>query len=689
MVFRRLVLEDFGLYRGVQEIDLTPRQRRGRTLPVVLFGGKNGAGKSTIFEAILLCLYGRAAVGERARQSEYFDYLFQRIHRSPLGLVSTRASVTVEFDFVQAGVRHVYEVTRSWVAASATSASIDVSLDLRRDGQRLGDLDHAHWDDFLKELIPPGLSQLFFFDGEKIQRLAEEQDSGELGRSVKSLLNLDLVERLSSDLQVYIAKQAKAAAVDTERTELDRLESLRNTLTSEHERLQAERSNLQSSKLDQIGMAIAKLQQKLRSEGSELAKARDDIGSEKGELLLRMRQLEEHMREICSGTLPFVLCPNTLGELRKLLRAANDSLSPAARKRVAGATSVVLKQFSAGTLDGSASLDSRTRKKVAEVLNRALQTAVTGATRGVAAPILNDISPVDRSRLLAWIESAETIAGPEAKRIGDQLETATRHLQKMNAALAQAPTEDTLKVTVAELNDAHRALGAAENEAKSLDEEAGRVTRELADVDRSLGLLREKLQGDEKMRERIEVVKRSQAALKDYLVAVTELKLRQLEHEVTQCFSAICRKSDLVHQICIDSNSFEIELLDKSGHVIPKERLSAGEKQVFAVALLWALGRTSGRPLPVIIDTPLARLDSDHRKLLIERYLPSASHQVLVLSTDTEVDESLFAALGPYMSHAYHLRYDGAERYTTADPGYFWSADVRNENSTSPVLQGS
>src|SRR5260370_40502128 len=122
MVFRRLVLEDFGLYRGVQEIDLTPRQKRGRARPVVLFGGKNGAGKSTIFEAILLCLYGRAASGDRVRQSDYLDYLFQRMHRSPFGLGSTRASVTIEFDFVQADVRRVYEVYPPGVRPSPTSA---------------------------------------------------------------------------------------------------------------------------------------------------------------------------------------------------------------------------------------------------------------------------------------------------------------------------------------------------------------------------------------------------------------------------------------------------------------------------------------------------------------------------------------------------------------------------------------
>lgn len=170
-------------------------------------------------------------------------------------------------------------------------------------------------------------------------------------------------------------------------------------------------------------------------------------------------------------------------------------------------------------------------------------------------------------------------------------------------------------------------------------------------------------------------MRRSRAALKEYLFAVTELKVRQLEGEVSQCFQAICRKSNFVDRVRIDAKSFEITLFGRKGHAMRKGALSAGEKQVFAVALLWALSRTSGRPLPVIIDTPLARLDADHRRLLVETYLPLASHQVVILSTDTEVDEATFRALKPAVSHAYHLRYDDTARYTTLDAGYFWSKD--------------
>ena len=91
--------------------------------------------------------------------------------------------------------------------------------------------------------------------------------------------------------------------------------------------------------------------------------------------------------------------------------------------------------------------------------------------------------------------------------------------------------------------------------------------------------------------------------------------------------------------------------------------------------MLWGLARTSGRPLPVVIDTPLGRLDSDHRKKLIQNYFPNAGHQVILLSTDTEVDQGLYNQLEPHISQSYHLVYDHKKGHTkaTAD-SYFWRA---------------
>src|SRR5206468_1340106 len=141
----------------------------------------------------------------------------------------------------------------------------------------------------------------------------------------------------------------------------------------------------------------------------------------------------------------------------------------------------------------------------------------------------------------------------------------------------------------------------------------------------------------------------------------------------------LSRKNDLVHGLTINPRTFEVTLFDIGAQPIPKASLSAGEKQIYALSLLWALAKVSGRALPVIIDTPLGRLDSVHRQYLLERYFPVASHQVIILSTDTEVDRTYFEMLKPYTSHSVHL-VNHAGGWTEASAGYFWeeaAADVR------------
>src|SRR5262249_35420232 len=119
-----------------------------------------------------------------------------------------------------------------------------------------------------------------------------------------------------------------------------------------------------------------------------------------------------------------------------------------------------------------------------------------------------------------------------------------------------------------------------------------------------------------------------------------------------------------------------ISLCDDNGSEITKERLSEGEKQIFAISVLWGLARASARPLPAVIDTPMARLDVAHRNYLVERYFPHASHQVVVFSTDTEVDRRYYEVLQPFIARAYHLNYDEKRKVTVGEEGYFWKEEA-------------
>jgi DNA sulfur modification protein DndD len=172
----------------------------------------------------------------------------------------------------------------------------------------------------------------------------------------------------------------------------------------------------------------------------------------------------------------------------------------------------------------------------------------------------------------------------------------------------------------------------------------------------------------------IDSVAKVKATLQIFKEKLTLKKINKLENEVTECFRYLLHKSELVQRVTIDSSTFTLSLHDREGKLLPKHRLSAGEKQLLAIALLWGLARVSGRQLPIAIDTPLGRLDSSHRTNLIERYFPAASEQVILLSTDTEIAESEVANLRTQgvITREYLLEHDPGKQQTQVRSGYFW-----------------
>jgi DNA sulfur modification protein DndD len=164
------------------------------------------------------------------------------------------------------------------------------------------------------------------------------------------------------------------------------------------------------------------------------------------------------------------------------------------------------------------------------------------------------------------------------------------------------------------------------------------------------------------------------------LVAAKE-KCEVLRQQFLTAFLRLARKDDIVHDVKIDPQDFKVTLLDRAAREVPKRQLSAGEKQIYAIAMLEALGKTAGRSLPVIIDTPLGRLDSKHRTKLVDAYFPVASHQVILLSTDTEIDVPFYEGLKKHISHAYHLSFDSEEGATSVEDGYFWQHEQEQEHA--------
>ena len=158
--------------------------------------------------------------------------------------------------------------------------------------------------------------------------------------------------------------------------------------------------------------------------------------------------------------------------------------------------------------------------------------------------------------------------------------------------------------------------------------------------------------------------------------AVINRHVHRIEQLVLESYQQLLRKSALVTQLTIDPESYTLTLFGRDGDVLSVERLSAGERQLLAIAMLWGLAKASGRPLPTAIDTPLGRLDSEHRMHFVERYLPYASHQVLLLSTDEEIIGKYLERLNPWIGRKYQLSHDDAAGKTRIRSGYLELREV-------------
>ena len=125
----------------------------------------------------------------------------------------------------------------------------------------------------------------------------------------------------------------------------------------------------------------------------------------------------------------------------------------------------------------------------------------------------------------------------------------------------------------------------------------------------------------------------------------------------------------------MNPETLDLTYLGDGGKEVAKESLSAGEKQLMVIAILWALAICSKKKLPVIIDTPLSRLDSMHRTSLVTSYFPNASDQTIILSTDSEIDHTYYGLMKQAVGDEFTLNYDEETRSTTIMKGYFLTND--------------
>ena len=660
MIFLELVLQNFGPYFGKQTINLRPTLS-DRPCPIILFGGMNGGGKTTLLDAIRLALYGHRAQCSTRGNLTYGDFLSQCVNRNTPPTEKTR--IELAFEHIQDDQIVEYRIVRTWEKNPKDGKDTLGILDGEWPDYYLANT----WDEYIENLLPLGISNLFLFDGEQVKELAELETPPPLVvDAIQSLLGLELAERLAADLDILVTRKKKQLSKTKEIANLEEIEQKINQQKTDLEVIKDKKIDLEK-KLKKSQQKQKKAMRKFVSEGGKIAAERSQLEQELKDTELDVDNARQEMVELAGGALPIALISPLLeqassqGDLEILRHEAEIALDAFQERD---------KRLLNYLDDLSISTDKIS--KIEEFLNQENLT------------LKDDINQVNEPWLSADEETLILLENLLRYEIEDSLKSARESLTRLKdfeveidilekQLAAAAPPEayeilaTTLQESQTELARAEVAYENSKRDSKKLEDAITQTKKEL------LSYTDETIE-----RHNIQHIINSSAKVKQTLQLfkhkLTLKKLNKLEREVTECFRYLLHKSDLVHRVAIDTDNFTLFLYNNQGQLVPKNRISAGEKQLLAISFLWGLARVSGRRLPVAIDTPLGRLDSSHRQNLVERYFPAASHQVILFSTDTEISKSEVENLRNLeaIANEYLLKYDAKKNQTNLKKRYFW-----------------
>ncbi len=666
MFLTKYTVENLGVFRGKHEFDLRTQDSR----PVILFGGRNGSGKTTLFEGIRLCLYGRNYGGLPLSRPRYEKYLKERAHRHSGLVESEDSSVSLEFQHSHLGKVSSYYVRRSWHSTDL----LDERLEVLQDGNPVTGMMVEQLQDFLMELIPVGLSRLFFFDGEQIQHLAEDDFTNtHLQDAINSFLGLDVIDQLARDLRIYLNRQEKEK--DSSSTpEIGRIDEERKSQSKQLELLFQQKAEKQTD-IDHLISEIEHQKHELASAGGGYSEKRESLMARKAVLESQTMSLENKIREQAVSFLPFAVIPSLCKKLKEKITLEETQKQEIAAKNLLNDAS---KRVTAQVLDRSfwkdaPHLDDTTKEVVTSKIIRLLESFLERPETDYQ--FVHHLSTPDQERLSYWIDESLNSTPRHIQEAGSQLEITVRELQQLHKSLARAPPEEAIGPIVDSLNSLHEQLGENSQELKRLEDKTKTAEYWLKDSDRKLEKIKVNETQEKSSQERLELTKKIQDALSIFSTRIRKKKISELGSRFSEVFNQLSTKKNLVERVEINPEDFHVKLIRRNGVEVQKEYLAAGEKQIFAIAFLVALAKVSQRPLPFVIDTPLARLDSEHRTNLVSEFLPYTSHQVIIFSTDTEIDQEYFHSLQEFLSRSFLLEYDSIEERTIVSPKYFWSSE--------------
>jgi len=650
MILDSITLTNMGAFLGEHRIEIRPERVRK---PVVLIGALNGSGKTTLIEALQLGLYGKRAVFGWRGQSTYGAFLEQikNHHSKPTDEMMVEIELTL-------GTRKRFRVRRQWRFGKGDPREF-VSVFL--DGSDQPDIEMSElWDAEIETVMPARLSQLFFFDGEKIENLADPAKSADIIKSaVSALLGLDTVDSLIADLEILKNRQRSAYLSDADRAQVEVIEQRKSQVAKALTDLDQSRASRMSS-LDHALAEEQSLKELLAKNGGDLYAQKEAIDRDLSSTSALISELESQLRKHAGEALPLSLVQAQLTQLLQRMDKVGSISDHVATTAIRDYL-IRLDVWLSTRGESTAEIVEIRRHVAAERVR--FESAPDAGWIAAFLPIRDTLRRV----LEAEIPKSQAEVRDINKRL-DGLRAQKRLLQHNHSRL---PEPEQIAPVMKKLGASQERVSALRAEIALIDRGIDEKRKELAVFGQDTARIADRAREANDAARIADYCSRSIETLRGFRLRLIDARRSELEQLIVESFRTLIRKPDLVERIAINPETMALTLYGPDDLTLSPAKLSAGERQLLAVSILWGLAKASGRIAPVVIDTPLGRLDGKHRDYLIERYFPKAGRQVVLLSTDKEITRKYSDAMDDAVSRRYLITYDPQHRSSGFASGYF------------------
>ncbi|HEY9080472.1 DNA sulfur modification protein DndD [Magnetovibrio sp.] len=660
---------------------------------IVLVGGMNGYGKTSILEALYLCLYGKDAIVHLARaglktdENRGYPTFLEKAFNGEARREG-RDTMMVRVEINKTRTKSV-DIARKWYFRSNGTWAVEEEAVVRNvvrgvpQTPKVDGRGGFNLSEMLDEVfVPAHVAPFFFFDGEEVKKLADQGRVEQVKQGLEGLLGVVLLRTLADRLRNFEnKKRGEVASVDEQN-----LANLLDTLTNNQHTLEQLKKKEAEAQDEQTRLKAQReaLIERITAAGGgggDIANVKDLV-EEREQFRNKLKESQRKLEEVLAGRLPFHLVSKELLEaFRQQLEAEIKLYDWEADKRSLEPRKL---EFEKAFVDATA-------PEVEPPLTGEQLTAIKGRIEAAWASLFYP-PPDDCASEIVHTYMDDRLR-QKAKNFLGSLSLGQQEVQDLlseQKSAYQRIDELGRKISKLEGIDRDGTLTALKNELQKAQDRIDQLAEDNRADDRKIHALeaqvtsqkaeyereRKKLDDSSPARAQLEKSERVRKVIDAVVPALFPLKVKALGSAMTKVYKQLAHK-DQVSKIEINDDGSTL-ILGKSGKEITFDR-SAGENQIFATALIAGLAKVSGVPAPMVVDTPLGRLDSKHRANILKFWTGDVARQVILLSQDEEIDHSFYEQIANSVGKTYLLDHvdvgDGIGRTSAREGQYFERED--------------